>query len=153
VKVEQLSSDASESNYVAARKLFYDAYLPLLRNPEKKAAIGRDDKWKKITILLSRGTANVLQLEMQQYNLCIVEFNKKYKRSTDCGKTFTEEWVPEKLQTGAGYYNFGLWEDVTNSCSQYMFEPFYEDTQLHLYIPRDFQKDYRIALKDATIVD
>lgn len=154
-KIEQLPSDSSGKNQAEARKLFYDAYLPLITGPQKDIEkIHDDEKWIKKEILLPRGTSNFMQIEMHQYDMYLLEYNKKYRQSKDCGKTMPVEWEPEKLVTGSGYWWITTWEDEpVDFCYQYIFEPFYEDTKLRLYIPKDFQDDFKITLKDAEVIN
>ncbi len=153
-KIEQLPSDSSGKNQAEARKLFYDAYLPLIKDAEKKGKIVGDDKWIKKEILLPRGTSNFIQIEMHPYDIYSLYYNKKYRQG-DCGKTMPVEWKPGKLITGSGqWFSFFRWQDeLVDDCTQYLFEPFYEDTKLQLYIPKDFQNDFKITLKDAEIIN
>ena len=96
-----------------------------------------------------------MQIEMQQNDVYVFDCNKLYKISEDCGKTVSKGYLPEKHKTGSG----GTWwtsdwqNDPSNKCDQFIFEPFYEDTKLYLYLPKDFQDDFKITLKDAQLVN
>ena len=130
--------------------------MPLLQDPVKRKDkdFSRDDKWTTITILLFRGTVNLVQVEMQQYDLCVLSKSKRQKKSEDCGKTFTQEWIPETLKVGSETYRGYIWHDGTNElCTQFMFEPYYEDTKIDMYMPKEYQRDFKITLKEAKIVD
>ena len=153
-QIKELSSDRSGSNQVVARKLFCDAYLPMLKDSQKHENIIDDSKWIKKEILLPRGTANFVQIEMKPHDMYLLQYNKKFRKSEDCGKTMPVEWKPEQLETGSNYWKHASWnDDPVDSCVQYIFEPFYEDTKLRLFIPKDFQEDFKITLKEARIVD
>lgn len=155
-KIEQLSSASSGGNKAEARKLFYDAYLPIVSSTDytKVSKIFQDDKWMKKEILLTRGTLNFLQIETKAYDMFVFQHNKRFKRSNNCGKSMTQEWEPKELKTGSNeYWPRQVWPNTDNVCLQYIFEPYYEDTKLFLYLPKDFQEDFKIILKDAQIVN
>lgn len=156
-QVTIIKKEAGKENAEAARKIFRETYVRLLKednNYSKVINLRNDSNWRKKEISLLKGAENLVKIEGPSYGIVIMLLNKKIKIDKKCNGSF-EPLVGIPKKTGNPEPSWvGLYDDTNDIfCRQILFEPFYRDEKLELLFPATFQTDYKISLRDAELTN
>ena len=154
-QVVVIQSAAGKDNAEEARRLFNEAYEKLFqeRNYTKNMALRNNSDWRTTESTLLKGVENLVKVEGPTYAIFVLLFNKKVKIDNKCDGNF-EPLVGVPAETGLAQPSYRTDGSISNEicCKQYLFEAYYEDEKLELLFPAAFQKDYKVSLRDATLV-